>query len=62
MLDGKKLLALLRKPGQFTLFHLVDMKRTTDDLRGSVQRLPSQRVPETAATRSLAKERRSLTA
>lgn len=62
MLDGKKLLALLRKPDQFTLLHLVNMKRTTDDLRGSVQRLPSQRVPKTAATRSLAKERRALTA
>ena len=62
MLDGKKLLALLRKPDQFTLFHLVDMKRTTNELRGSVQRLPSQRAPKTAATRLLAKEKRSLTA
>jgi len=62
MLDGRKLLALLRKPGQFALFHLVDMKKTTDDLRGSVQRLPSKRAPKTPARRLLAKEKRSLTA
>lgn len=58
MLDGKKLLALLRKPDQFTLLHLVNMKRTTDDLRGSVQRLPSQRVQKARTPQHTPTQRR----
>ena len=36
LLDGDALLSLLRKPGQRTLFHLVDMRKTTDELRAKV--------------------------
>ena len=34
--DGDTLLALLRKPGQRTLFHLVNMQQTTEELRAKV--------------------------
>jgi hypothetical protein len=37
--DGDTLLALLRKPGQRTLFHLVNMQQTTEELRAKVIRL-----------------------
>jgi len=62
MLDGKKLLSLLRKPGQLTLFHLIDMKRTTDDLRAKVQPLPAQRQTKTPREQPEIQERRSMTA
>ena len=58
MLDGKKLLALLRKPGQFTLFHLVNIKQTTDNLRALLrpttddpQRSPARGSTDRAAPR-----------
>ena len=36
LLDGEALLALLRKEGQRTLFHLVDMRQTTTQLQAKV--------------------------
>jgi MerR HTH family regulatory protein len=36
LLDGDALLALLRKGGQRTLFHLVDMRQTTAELQAKV--------------------------
>jgi DNA-binding transcriptional MerR regulator len=48
--DGDTLLALLRKPGQRTLFHLVNMQQTTEELRAKVILLhPSQRQKTHAA-------------
>jgi DNA-binding transcriptional MerR regulator len=62
MLDGKQLLSLLRKPGQLTLFHLIDMKRTTDDLRAKVKPLPTPRRPPTPRKQHERHEKRSMTA
>jgi len=62
MLDGKQLLSLLRKPGQFTLFHLVDMKQTTEDLHAKIRPFPSQPQTKTTATRLPAKEKGSRSA
>jgi DNA-binding transcriptional MerR regulator len=49
--DGDVLLALLREPGQRTLFHLMNMQQTTQELRAQVRLLqPSRRQKaETAA-------------
>jgi DNA-binding transcriptional MerR regulator len=62
MLNGEKLLSLLRKPGQLTLFHLVDMKRTTEALRAKIQPLPSPQQKKTPGKQHQAPEKRSMTA
>jgi hypothetical protein len=50
MLDGDALLSLLRKRGQRTLFHLLNMRETTKKLRAKVIRLePSRRQKAHAA-------------
>ena len=50
MLDGDALLSLLRKRGQRTLFHLLNMRETTKALRAKVIRLePSRRQKAHAA-------------
>jgi DNA-binding transcriptional MerR regulator len=48
MLDGAELLALLRTPGQRTLFHLVDMRQTTNELREKITPITPQK-PRKAA-------------
>jgi DNA-binding transcriptional MerR regulator len=56
--DGDTLLALLRKPGQRTLFHLVNMQQTTEELRAKVIRLEPkhrQKVYVTEAAQTLRK-------
>ena len=53
LLDGDALLALLRKEGQRTLFHLVDMRQTTAELRAKVIPLrPTQRHKSRLATQA----------
>ena len=37
MLNGTQLLDLFRQPGQMTLFHLLDLRSTTNQLRTQVQ-------------------------
>jgi DNA-binding transcriptional MerR regulator len=44
LLDGDHLLALLRKKGQRTLFHVVDMRKTTAQLRAKVVPLRPKRI------------------
>lgn len=61
MLDGKKLLALLRKPNQFTLFHLVNIKQTTDTLRALLSPTTgdTQRTHAPASTDKATQQRRT---
>lgn len=46
LLDGDALLTLLRKKGQRTLFHLVDMRQTTEELQAKV--IPLRPTPPQA--------------
>jgi DNA-binding transcriptional MerR regulator len=63
LLDGDALLQLLRQPGQRTLFHLVDMRKTTDELRAKVIPLiPTQPHTATQATDNISQEKRPMTA
>jgi len=51
LLDGDKLLALLRQQGQRTLFHLVNMHQTTAELQAKVTPLrPAERRKSRLAT------------
>lgn len=43
LLDGDALLALLRAPGQRTLFHVVNMQQTTAEVRSKVLQLEKQK-------------------
>ena len=57
MLEGKALMSVLRKPGQLTLFHLVDMKKLTEDLRAKVLPLAGKRQRHKEAKPLSAKEK-----
>ena len=57
MLEGKVLMSVLRKPGQLTLFHLIDMKKLTEDLRAKILPLAVKRQRQKAATSLSAKEK-----
>jgi MerR-like DNA binding protein len=47
MLDGKQLLSLLRKPGQFGLLHVLDIKQTTAALQAQLVPFPGQQKAST---------------
>jgi DNA-binding transcriptional MerR regulator len=42
LLDGKEVLALLRKPGQLSWCQLLDIKKTIDDIQAKISTLPSR--------------------
>ena len=57
--DGDTLLALLRKPGQRTLFHLVNMQQTTEELRAKIIRLEPKHIQKAYATEAAQTLRKS---
>ena len=63
LLDGDALLKLLRQPGQRTLFHLVDMRKTTDELREKVSPIVTTKLGKATQTdESTPQEKHTMTA